>query len=118
MLHCRELPQLRSRIKHMEEEKERLAEKVEKAASQAAGMCMCLLPVKQLHYCTSQQHNDINPLQPESRVQHHWLSHWLGVGYLETADRGRSLVIPASAGSWSFSCLTTDTVAHVAVRSA
>lgn len=34
---CRDLPQLRSRIKQMEEEKERLAEKVEKAAAQAAG---------------------------------------------------------------------------------
>lgn len=34
---CRELPQLRTRIKQMEDEKERLAEKVEKAAAQAAG---------------------------------------------------------------------------------
>eukprot|EP00878_Enallax_costatus_P017239 GHUV01018100.1.p1 GENE.GHUV01018100.1~~GHUV01018100.1.p1 ORF type:complete len:564 (+),score=220.22 GHUV01018100.1:880-2571(+) len=34
----KELPQLRSRIKQMEEEKERLQEKVEKAAAQAAGL--------------------------------------------------------------------------------
>jgi hypothetical protein len=34
---CRDLPQLRSRIKQMQEEKERLAEKVDKAAAQAAG---------------------------------------------------------------------------------
>lgn len=34
----KDLPQLRSRIKQMEEEKERLAEKVDKAAAQAAGL--------------------------------------------------------------------------------
>jgi len=35
---CRELPQLRAQIKQMEEEKERLGDKVQKAAAQAAGM--------------------------------------------------------------------------------
>lgn len=34
---CRELPQLRVQIKQMEEEKERLSDKVQKAAAQAAG---------------------------------------------------------------------------------
>lgn len=34
---CRELPQLRAQIKQMEEEKERLTDKVDKAAAQAAG---------------------------------------------------------------------------------
>lgn len=39
---CRELPQLRAQIKQMEEEKERLNDKVQKAAAQAAGTQDCM----------------------------------------------------------------------------
>lgn len=38
----RELPALRAQIHQMQDEKERLADKVDKAAAQAAGMCMCV----------------------------------------------------------------------------
>jgi hypothetical protein len=38
---CRELPQLRAQMKQMEDEKERLNDKVQKAAAQAAGKRLC-----------------------------------------------------------------------------